>query len=409
MNVHLRKFPFPYQAALAICSDVDNTPSLETYLAMMDFLNSTRSTPLGEGLGLEVGNSFWFYNATDAPQLSYFATDGRSPTDFAPYCRELWESGHLDVLHTWGNFDHGGFQRDFADRATNEIAKYDIKIPVWVNHGNPHNEQNLGGGENANGAVPGHPAYHQDLTRMVGCHFFWLGRMTHILGQEARRNLFVRAHCLGQELMRRVKYRHVPSSQLFDPDNRLLLTATLQDGTKVCEFQRWVNAWGETALLDSNDLTIQLRPWYLRSLIRNQGFLVIYTHFCENLSMDQGIPKELHRNLLYLKQLAEEQKLMVTTTSRLLKYREISNGLQFTVQEEDSRCIIEIQDTIDSADERIFITTADLQGLTFYVDNPAAVQIHFQDQPVIVSCNPRDLTGRNSVSIPWLPLEYPRA
>ena len=38
----------------------------------MDFLNSEKQTIYGPGLGLEVGNSFWFFNGSKSAQLSYF-------------------------------------------------------------------------------------------------------------------------------------------------------------------------------------------------------------------------------------------------------------------------------------------------------------------------------------------------
>ena len=38
----------------------------------MDFLNSENQTIYGPGLGLEVGNSFWFFNGSKSFQLSYF-------------------------------------------------------------------------------------------------------------------------------------------------------------------------------------------------------------------------------------------------------------------------------------------------------------------------------------------------
>src|SRR5207253_3793143 len=55
-----RWYPFPYQAALAICSDLDETADAETYFELMRFLNTTEDTSMGPGVGLEVGNSIYF-------------------------------------------------------------------------------------------------------------------------------------------------------------------------------------------------------------------------------------------------------------------------------------------------------------------------------------------------------------
>ena len=83
----------------------------------MDYLNSTSQTYFGHGLGLEVGNSFWFFNGTQTSQVSYFSRLTQRETSFAGRCRELWESGHIDTLHTFGNFDDGVFHRKYAEIA----------------------------------------------------------------------------------------------------------------------------------------------------------------------------------------------------------------------------------------------------------------------------------------------------
>lgn len=405
----LRKFPFPYRAALAVSSDVDNTPSLEVYLAIMDYLNSTGQTPFGPGLGLEVGNSFWFFNHTSSPQLTYFSDDSYSPTPFATHCREFWRSGHVDTLHTYGNFDEGGFQRRYAETAVEELYKQNARVPVWVNHGTPLNHQNLGPGETYCGAVPDHAAYHMDLTRSAGCRYFWLGRMTHILGQDAKKTLSVRAKNFLQRILMMTKYRSVPGEILFDLDNRLLLPAVLQDDSQVNEFQRWVNAWGEVKILDSRDLGIQLRPGYLRTLIRNEGFLIIYTHFCENLDIKAGPTMALRSNLANLRHLYAEGRLLVTTTSRLLRYREVSTNLNYDIRSEGERILIEIQDCLTTPVGMSDLNLNDLQGLTFYIEDISGVRILFKGQPVLQIENTRDHTGRQSVSIPWVTLEYPRS
>ena len=72
MNVSIRKFPYPFQCAIAISSDIDNASSLKNFVQFMDFLNTRKQTKYGKGLDLEIGNSFWFFNSSGSPQLSYF-------------------------------------------------------------------------------------------------------------------------------------------------------------------------------------------------------------------------------------------------------------------------------------------------------------------------------------------------
>ena len=65
--IKLRKYPYPYQAMLAICSDLDETPNKEIYFETARYLNTTEETSLGKGVGLEVGNTIYF----DMPENNF--------------------------------------------------------------------------------------------------------------------------------------------------------------------------------------------------------------------------------------------------------------------------------------------------------------------------------------------------
>ncbi len=408
MSVTLRKFPFPYRAALAISSDVDNSPSLKGYLAMVDYLNATGNTPFGPGLGLEVGNSFWFFNGTQSPQLAYYTNDGTTESPFAPHCRQFWASGHIDSLHTYGDFDEGGYERRHAEVAVQELSRNGASLPVWINHGTRMNHQNIGPYPHFWGDLPGQPSYHLDLARAAGSRYFWIGRLTHVLGQDARQTLSVRTKNGLQRLLSITRYRNMRESPLFDLENRLLLPIEFRDGAMGWDFQRWVNVRGEVQTLDSGDLAVQLRPTNLRRLIRNEGFLIIYTHFCENLDPEAGPTQPLRASLAYLRQLHDEDRLLVTTTGRLLRYREVGLHLKFAAAMRDGQLVININDQLDTPVGMTPLTAADLQGLTFYSADPERVSVQLDSLPLPTQVNSKDHTGQQSVSVPWRPLEYPR-
>ena len=96
MKVSLRKYPYPYQAMLAICSDLDETPNKDIYFETARYLNTTEDTLLGKGVGLEVGNTIYF----DMPlhNFSYTNTDD----DGRHKIQQLIQSGHIDCLHSFG-------------------------------------------------------------------------------------------------------------------------------------------------------------------------------------------------------------------------------------------------------------------------------------------------------------------
>src|SRR3972149_7860855 len=96
-EVSIRRIPYPYRAMLAICSDLDETPNREVYFEMMKFLNTTKNTAMGPGVGLEVGNSIYFDMPSD--QFSYWNTDEKG----REMIRALIRSGHIDCLHSYGD------------------------------------------------------------------------------------------------------------------------------------------------------------------------------------------------------------------------------------------------------------------------------------------------------------------
>jgi len=402
----LRKFPYPYHAALAISNDIDNTHSLNIFLEMMKLLNSYHQTALGKGLGLEVGSSFWFFNATESTQLSYFKGIDSIETDFAVVCRELWNSGHIDVLHTYGDFDEGGFKRKFAEKSINELIKYGVKIQTLINHGNKSNLQNIGFYNSQYGAVPYHSVYHFDLLKSYGIRYIWSGRMTHVIGQDANKTLNIRVKNFLQTILAKLKYRHC-EEPLFDLQNRLRIKTLLQNGSLVWDFQRFVNAWGREQILDINDLTKQLKPSIIKTLIANAGYLIVYTHMCEGLSDFKQFPPKLYDHLKFISKMYQSGKLLVATTTRLLQYSEVHQNLIWQSYQENQITKIEIMPYIEVLDEKNELSENMLEGLTFYCDVPEKVIISFKEKNIKTHRNPKDHMGMYSVSIPWTKLEYP--
>lgn len=49
----IRRYPLPYRAMLAICSDIDQA-RIDTFREIHRFLNTEADTYLGKGLGLDI-------------------------------------------------------------------------------------------------------------------------------------------------------------------------------------------------------------------------------------------------------------------------------------------------------------------------------------------------------------------
>ena len=178
-EVELRRRPYPYQAMLAICSDLDNTPDWRVYWEIMRFFNTTQTTALGPGVGLEVGNSIYFDMPPD--EFAYGNTDDRGRA----MVRALVRSGHIDCLHSYGDL---ATSRRHAGAALDELARHDCHIEVWIDHRVA--PTNFGADiMRGVGDVPGDNAYHADLTCGFGVQYVWRGRVTSVIGQGIPRRL----------------------------------------------------------------------------------------------------------------------------------------------------------------------------------------------------------------------------
>ena len=404
-KIYLRRFPFPFHCAVAISSDIDNASSAHTFRGIMDYFNTTSNTMFGKGLGLEVGNSFWFYSNSTSPQLSYFEGVTTTTSKFAPTIRKLWKSGHMDTMHSWGNFDLGGFCRSLAASGMNELQKYSIRVPIWVNHGVGLNIQKLGNYPNMKGDDPSHDAYHLDLAVAAGCEYYWIGKTTHIIGQNSQPTLTNKLKLGMQWLIKHTKYFGT-KDPIYDDGNELLFPIEFRDGRKMWEFIRFINVWGQEHVLDIHELTKQITPGIIRRLIKNQGYMILYTHFNEHVDQ-AGLPKLLVENLLYLQKHVSNGNILMSTSSRILKYKEIRDHLSYKIVEYDNKVKIEIQDFIETPVGVKQIKRKHLMGVTFYCDTPEKIIILLGNTKLDFTINSKDETGKQSISIPWEKLIYP--
>ena len=174
-NVEIRRFPYPYVAALSICSDIDNTGSLDEYLEIRNYLSSNEMTRNGKGLGLDIGNSFFFYE-DNHKAITYYDNKKIRETIIQDI-----KNVNIDFLHSYGN--KVDFKREDAIKAIEELKKNNLKIKVWVDH--YISKDNLGDDVTyGEGDHPDSSSYHSDLTLKYGIKFVWLGRVTMIAGQD---------------------------------------------------------------------------------------------------------------------------------------------------------------------------------------------------------------------------------
>jgi hypothetical protein len=389
---------------LAICSDLDETPDRHAYLESTRFLNTTGTTSMGPGVGLEVGNTIYFDMAPD--QFAYWNTDERG----REMVRALIRSGHIDALHSFG--DHAT-TRAHAERALTDLAGHGCRLSVWIDHAVA--PTNFGADiMHGHGDIPGDAAYHADLTRAFGIRFVWRGRVTSVLGQNVPRRLrgiWRRGHAvesavtMAKEAAKGALAACGQTRYAIHGANSILRDGTLRDGQPVLEFLRSNPHWGGVSRGDTaGGLAEVLTGTMLRQLVERRGVCILYTHLGKTMNSKEPFEKPTRDALLGLARFRDDGQVLVATTRRLLGYclaaRQVTASL--SVVEGEHRI------TLDVPQPGLWDVPLDLDGLSFYVADPARTNIFVgREQVRRITRNPPDETGRPSVSLPWDALEFP--
>jgi hypothetical protein len=406
-QVQLRPIPHPYQAMLAICSDLDETPDRRVYWEIMRFLNTTGDTAMGPGVGLEVGNTIYFDMPPD--QFAYWNADdaGRE------MIRTLIKSGHIDCLHSYGDL---ATTRDHAAKALDDLDRHDCRLEVWIDHGtaatNLDPDIMQGHGDEA-----GHPAYHADLTTDYGVQYVWRGRVTSVIGQDVRPRLcgiFNGTHPIasGRTLLKEAAKSRLAragnAKYAMHGPNETLRRTTLRDGRGVYEFMRCNPHWGGVSSCDQGrHIGKVLTREMLDRLAERGGTCVLYTHLGK--IDDPRIPFDAQAVAAF-RRLAEEfhaGRILVTTTRRLLGYRRALCEIEYSCRCGEDGLKIDVRSRMGEVSGHR-LSPADLASLTFYVPDSQSVRVEIDGAQVPnLRRNPPDHTGRPSVSVPWPQLDLP--
>lgn len=388
----MRRFPYPFKAMLSLASDCDGM-TLGKFLLLHRFLNTRERTPLGSGLGLDVGDSFFFFVGTDRPgwcdreftswkdQMSYFRRLATNDRHDARAIAMLARAGWIDSLHSLGDFSMEDerrtlFQRTYAKIACQAMKQAGLRLTVWINHGNRSNVQNFGDPESRyqQGDVPDSPYYVTDLMRQAGIRFAWTRR-----------------------------------------DDRFGLASVLypirlRDGWRIWGFYRYTDdGYAPNGNLRWNwsprRLNAQLSEAHLRELVRRHEYAVVAQH----LGGDAGKWPIYGDSIAALRRLAREQaagRILVTRTSRLLRYGQVWQYLRYTKISRPGRIVIRIEQVADPVLGSFVPAAPDLRGVTFYVNDPARTDLYIGHSRIperMIRRDPPDETGRATIGIAWWP------
>jgi hypothetical protein len=405
--VALRKFPFPYRAGLSISNDSDNIETLDEFLEIHRFLNTKENTSMGEGIGLEIGNSFLPYEPR-SEAISYFAGD----TEVARNILGLIRQGSVDIMHSYGK--KSDFTRRDALAMLQELHRNQSKIDVWIDHaksiGNLGDDVTFGLGDHKET-----PAYHADITLASGIRFVWLGRITMITGQSTpitvntftsiydSHHTFPSLINIIKEFAKNLLAVLGNKKYAMHENNELVRIKELDDGQKVYEFIRFDKYWkGVGTGATNKGFAYVISKKTLNHLMENEGYMIVYTHLGKNSDCSQFICKETQDALRQLSNDYRIGNIFVATTSRLLNYYIAHKYLNWNYELRDDEVIIRIHGINDPISGAVAPTTGMLKGITFYVPaNTAKTRIFIGNNELErIQRNPPDYTGRESVTIP---------
>lgn len=401
-KIKLRKYPYPYRAAMAICSDLDETPIGELYFEICRYLNTFENTAIGKGVGLEVGNSIYFDMPKD--QFSYWNTDDSGRIKI----RTLIRAGYIDCLHSFGDFAK---DRSTIFRNWNELRSHDCVPRVWIDHAQAASnlDPDIMQGE---GAVQDSPAYHTDLSfRDGGIEYVWKGRVTSIIAQNAGRNyrgIFNSRHALDSLRTMLVEFvkgflGHIGSKKYsMHAMNRVLRPTSLSDGTHTLEFMRCNPSWAGVSVFEKGrDIGNVLTSRTLNVLASNEGCSILYTHLGKIHDERDPFGEAGRRGFECLSERYHAGEILVLSTQRLLDYVRLHEVVKFHVLSQGDRIVIKI-------DSSSIPSGVPLNGLTWFVDNPDKVDVYLDDEKIEhLRANEADCSGTRSISIPITKLIFP--
>lgn len=395
---NMRKFPYPYKSMLAICSDIDDA-TLEEFKTYHKFLNTKENTEYGQGLGLDIGDSFWMYMADDMNFkvdtqhhgvdhiLTFFKGTNSKEDHNSKEIVHFIKSGWIDSIHSFGDFSTNTekttkFNRNLAIDAYTALNNSKLNVSVWINHGNRSNTQNFGAGDLSefmsyqSGDNKDSKYYHTDLTLKNNIKYLWNSLNDTAFG---------------------VDY------PLFE--------INLRDGQKVWGFSRHTNYIKDKKIdwtWTPEHLYRQLTKKNLDSIVEKHQYSIIAQHFgvsAEDLFKEKNI-----KSLNNLKNYQDDGKILVAKTSRLLNYANVQKHIVFKKIIQNEKTYINVLYVKDPIFGKRIPTLDEIRGLTFYCDNPSKTNIYLNDVLVskedVLENTPKNAKEKSSISIKWFEPDY---
>ena len=402
-EIKLRQFPYPYSAALAICSDIDDCDR-ETFIYVHRFLNDKKN-----GLGLPVSDSF-FPIGHSPNQMAYYLSDGRSCSGDAGFIKDAIRAGLIDSIHSWGDFNPAPpdpvFLRSLAQNIVEEFQKFNLNLKVWINHGSPNNRQNLKSRLAVDylGDDPQSQYYTADLLPGLGIKFYWWSEIVpDPLSCDVKKSLLSKMKDEGirtgknlAKLLMGQREKTRSTSQLTE----LIQTVILRDNSKLIGFTRYnrhpKSVWH---LPTRNTLRYSLSRDVLNQLVNQKGNLILYTHLGLPVNKTILFQKPDINALEYLAELYHDGTIWVAPTSTLLTFQMMKECLEWEIETEGGKTVINLVSIKDPVTGPRLPEKEEISGLCFYSSEPHVTKIRAGGVNLTTENYEPDATGVASVGI----------
>lgn len=188
-------------------------------------------------------------------------------------------------------------------------------------------------------------------------------------------------------------------------DNKLFIYEQFDDTSfmlKFCRFGSGRYDWSE-------DLAFLLRDRVLLDLISSEGFCILYVHWGDRKDKNNPLPfsRDTIEVFCNLANKYYNGYIWVSTTKKILNYAYISQNLNWAVTKHAENWIIHISENLNSKLKQPKITDKHLEGITFYITESQTIKIYFKGNQLETKNNPKDHTGKYSISVPLIRLSYP--
>lgn len=380
-----RKLPYPFGslshkgALLSITSDVDST-NVNRFLFIHQVLN--------ENLNLDIADSVFLLNSNNIKnQIKDFIKKEQTLRSISVENRLLfflnqYSQGKIDSIHSITE-EHKIqiLSRYRIKRILKKIRKLGVEIRVWIDHSaTPYNfgntvytsRQSASGEKHKSGDQKSSFFYHTDLLFNLK-----YGLIPKFVWHNISPFQF---NDVNFNYEHHNKVNKIGSSKYVTRD--ILIPNVTRDGEKYHQFLRFYfsketdsSDWVQPNL---SNISYQLNKKILNEIAMQGYFSSVATHFGRPIQINDDDIKQLIISLNLLKTFQLEKMILITRTSRMLKYALIDKYLEWRYSQTEMNTDIFIDKINDSTCGVFTPKLEDLRGLTFYVPNPSKTNIYIK-------------------------------